>query len=43
MYLCEVNAQFPGRFVPMILANSVQFNVWGQYMAQLVDKVQTNK
>ena len=33
--LCEVNAHFPGRFVPMILANHIQFNVWGTLLARI--------
>ena len=27
--MCEVNAHFPGRFALIVLANRVQFNVWG--------------
>ena len=29
--LWEVNAHLPGRFTPIILANRVEFNVWGNY------------
>ena len=29
--LCKVNAHFPGCFMPIILENCIQFNVWGNY------------
>ena len=32
--LCKVDAHFPGRFAPIILANHVQFNVWGKFLAE---------
>ena len=33
--MCEANAYILGHFMPIILANRVQFNVWGNYWHEL--------
>ena len=35
----DVNAHFLGCFVPIILANSIQFNIWGNYWRKLSGKM----
>ena len=40
--LCKVNAHFPGRFAPIILANCIQFNVWGNYWHKSSGKMYIN-
>ena len=37
--LCEVDAHFPGRFAPIILANR---NVWGNFLAESSGKMCIN-
>ena len=35
----QVNAHFPGRFAPVILANRVEFNVRGKFLAESSGKM----
>ena len=40
--LCEVDAHFPGRFAPIILANHIHLNVWVKFLAESSGKMCIN-